>query len=341
MNTQENKREFGADVIRITATFFIVSVHFYLHNGFYSEAQTGLSMLIADVARWLFFTCVPLFAMLTGYLKCYAVPNRKYYRGILPTLVTWLLISLLCIAFKIGYLHQEETLLQWLAEILNYKAANYAWYIELYFSLFLFCPLLNCIFRCEEKYHKVAVITFTALAFLPSIGNNIRIKDVTLDFIPNYISGVWPFAYYILGGYIRIHQPRFPKKRLFLVTLCLCVVKGLMTYLTANGGSFSEGIGGGYNDWLVGGITVSLFLLLYQLHTDREKLRTIAAHISVRCLIIYLISWIFDSMLQPLLQPCTTPDTYWWVYWIHVLSVFFLSLAASEILYPLIRKINK
>lgn len=333
------KREFGADILRITATFFIISVHFYLHNGFYSQAQKGLSMLAADVARWLFYCCVPLFAMLTGYLKCYAVPDRNYYRGIVPIIATWLLISFICIGFKIGYQHDQKTALEWLEQILNYKAANYSWYIELYFSLFLMCPFLNAIFRCEKKYHIAAVITISGLAFLPSIFNGIMIGEIQLDFIPNYFGILWPIAYYIIGAYIRVHQPRFPKKWLLLLTVILCFIKGLCTFITADGGKFSNGVGGTYKDYLVALITIALFLLIYQIETPKEGLRRAAAHISARCLIIYLISAVFDNIIQPLLQPYTQPSTYWWVFWVHTLSVFLLSLLSSEVLYPLIRLI--
>lgn len=335
------KREFGADLLRIAATFFIIGVHFYLHNGFYSEPQAGAAMWAADTARWLFFTCVPLFAMLTGYLKCKAVPSKKYYLGILPIFLTWILISLLCIAFKIGYLHQEKTPVEWLAEILNYKAANYSWYIEMYFGLFFLCPFLNVIFRSEEKYHKAALVTVLLMTFLPGLGNGIMVGEVRLDFIPNYITGMWPIAYYMIGGYIRMYQPRFPRRYLLILIVMLCSLQGFVTFVTAQGGKFTDGAGGSYNYYVVAMITAAVFLFFYQIDTRREFLKQLAAHVSVRCLIIYLISWIFDSILQPLLQPFTSPSAYWWIFWVHTVSVFFLSLAASEVLYPVIQQICK
>lgn len=337
-NGNEQRREFGADLLRVTATFFIIGVHFYLHNGFYSEPQEGFAMWAADTARWLFFTCVPLFAVLTGYLKCKAVPSKTYYQGILPILLTWLLISGLCIAFKIGYLHQEKTAVEWLADILNYKAANYSWYIEMYFGLFLLCPIVNSIFRSEEKYQKTALVTVLLICFLPGVGNGWMVDQVRLDFVPNYITGTWPVAYYLMGGYIRMHQPKLPKRYLLILVCLLCILKGLMTYVSADGGKFSDGIGGGYDNYMVAMITAAIFLLVYQIDTKQEFLKRLAAHVSARCLIIYLISWIFDSILQPLLQPFTSPASYWWVFWVHTISVFLLSLAASEILYPLIRQ---
>lgn len=335
------QREFGADLLRCVATFFIIGVHFYLHNGFYYEPQNGIAMIVANTARWLFFTCVPLFAMLTGYLKCFAMPNRNYYFGIIPIAITWLLISFICIGFKIGYLQQQKTVVEWLAEILNYTAANYAWYIEMYFALFFLCPFLNMMFCREEKYHIALLLTMLGITFLPSIGNKIMVGEVQLDFVPNYITGLWPIAYYLIGAYIRIHKPQIQKRYLALAAFVCCAFKGILTYVTADGGKFSDGIGGGYSDWMVAIITVLIFLLCYQMDTQNTKLRRIAAHISRRCLIIYLISWIFDSILQPLLQPYTEPNTYWWVFWVHCIGVFALSLLSSEVLYPFIQWICK
>ena len=330
------EREYGADVIRIVATFFIIAVHFYLHNGFYYESQTGISMALADCARWLFFSCVPLFAMLTGYLKCKAVPDKKYYKGIVPILLTWLLVSAICIAFKILYLHTQMTAIEWLAELLNYKAANYSWYIEMYFSLFLLCPLLNTMFHKEKRFLIAALITFPALAFLPSVGNGYMVGEIQLDFIPNYIGSLWPIAYYVMGAGICLLRPKLPRSFLFFFLIALCAIAGLWTFFTAGGGKFGDGHGGGYNSWLVALITSVIFLILYPCQTHRKILRKLAAHISKRCLIIYLISWIFDTLIQPLLQPFTTPDTYWWVFILHTGSVFLLSLLVSEIIYPVV-----
>lgn len=330
------KREYGADVIRIISTYFIIAVHFYLNYGFYYEPQKGIFMVLADCARSLFYICVPLFAMLTGYLKCRAIPSKKYYQGIIPILFTWIIISFICIGFKIAYQHQYKNFIEWLAEFLDYKAANYSWYIELYISLFLFCPLINALFLNEKKYIIVSLVTFMLLAFLPSVGNGYKVGEVQLDFVPNYIGSIWPFAYYIMGAGVQIFQPKIPRMLLGFIMIFLSIVTGLLTFFTSNGGRFSDGYVGGYSNWLVALMTLVMFLLLYQCHTQCQALQRIATHISSRCLIIYLISWIFDMLIQPILQPYTEPKTYWWVFIVHTGSVFVLSLVASEIIYPII-----
>ena len=65
MNAEKLKaRDSSLDIIRIAAVFSVISVHFILHNGFYSETVQGFPMLIAVTMRTLFSICVPLFMIL-------------------------------------------------------------------------------------------------------------------------------------------------------------------------------------------------------------------------------------------------------------------------------------
>lgn len=74
------KRVFGLDLIRFFAIFSVISVHFFLNNGFYTFPVKGGRMFISINLRWLFFSGVPLFLLLTGYL------NNKKKIFILPKL---------------------------------------------------------------------------------------------------------------------------------------------------------------------------------------------------------------------------------------------------------------
>lgn len=55
------KRNPAADLIRILAFFLVVSVHFFLNNGFYSTIVEGERMFIMTIMRSFFIICVPLF----------------------------------------------------------------------------------------------------------------------------------------------------------------------------------------------------------------------------------------------------------------------------------------
>ena len=85
------QRQPGIDLVRCLGLFFVVSVHFFLYNGYYSENQTDIIMWIPNSARWLFLSCNGIFMLLTGYLKCTKPLNKAYYRSIVPILAGYFL----------------------------------------------------------------------------------------------------------------------------------------------------------------------------------------------------------------------------------------------------------
>ncbi len=125
-------RNTSADIIRIVAVFFVMSVHFLFHtygynpelkgnDGFYfrpvgglgpidgiiQAAQTGDADMLNGpliylmiMMKVLFSACVPLFLLLTGYLMSGKTLSRKYYNGIRKTLIIFVLASLICMCFK-------------------------------------------------------------------------------------------------------------------------------------------------------------------------------------------------------------------------------------------------
>ena len=94
----KKERNYSLDIIRILATFFVVSVHFFLHTGFYAQPVEGKRMLVMVIMRTLFMTCIPLFLMLTGYLMNKKKLNLKYFKGIIKTLTIYILAKILIIS---------------------------------------------------------------------------------------------------------------------------------------------------------------------------------------------------------------------------------------------------
>ena len=90
------KRDTSLDILRIIAVFTVLSVHFFLHNGFYNQTIEGKPMYVAVVMRTLFSVCVPLFMLLTGYLMSKKELSKKYYSGITKTLGVYVISTLEC-----------------------------------------------------------------------------------------------------------------------------------------------------------------------------------------------------------------------------------------------------
>lgn len=115
------RRNSSMDLIRIVAVFSVLSVHFFLHNGFYSEHVEGFGpiegiikyfttqdpsalhgpvMFVMVTMRTLFSICVPMFLILTGYLMTNKKLGKGYYKGIRKTLIIFVIASILCMMYK-------------------------------------------------------------------------------------------------------------------------------------------------------------------------------------------------------------------------------------------------
>lgn len=103
-------RNSSMDIIRCVALFCVISVHFYLNSGFYSNIVSGREMYGMILVRNVFVICVPLFIMLSGYLMRKRKPEIGYYKRGIKILVIYLMASMVCVLYKILYLKQVTSL---------------------------------------------------------------------------------------------------------------------------------------------------------------------------------------------------------------------------------------
>ena len=162
------KRSPAADLIRILAFFLVVSVHFLLNNGFYSQTVTGKRMFIMMLMRSFFIICVPLFITLSGYLLRRKKLEKSYYKRISKIIITYILASLLCVFYSVVFLKQDFTIKSIILNVLNFSASPYSWYIEMYLGLFLLIPFLNIVYNAlpSQKWKIWLIITFIILTSL-------------------------------------------------------------------------------------------------------------------------------------------------------------------------------
>lgn len=85
------KRNINIDLIKCIAVFSVISVHFFLNNGFYEVPILGYKAYIGTIFRTLFMICVPLFIMTTGYLMKNKTLSKKYYLGLSRVLIIYLI----------------------------------------------------------------------------------------------------------------------------------------------------------------------------------------------------------------------------------------------------------
>lgn len=342
------RRNPALDIIRIVAAFTVLSVHFFLHNGFYYETVQGIPMYIMTLMRTLFSVCVPLFMILTGYLMCNKTLSKKYYKGITKTLVVFVIATLACMLFKTFHDHEDFSLIKFIFNTFDFTGANYSWYIEMYIGLFLIAPFLNLAYNKLESQKKkqVLVLTFAVITILPSLLNifnfeniawwgNPPSSDTFQKIVPSWWTGVYPIAYYFVGCYLREYGMKIKTRTLIAVFVAAIILFGSFNFYRSYGTTFKSGIyvfWYGFEPYVLSSF---LFVLLSRIKTDKlsTNVRFVLWKLSDLALGIYLISFIFDKLVYDVLNKIITPmQDRLPFYLIAVPVVFILSAAASFIM---------
>lgn len=347
METKE--RNVNADLIRCVAVFSVISVHFLKNTGFYGVPVEGGVMLFQCIFRSFFMVCVPLFMILTGYLMWQKTLSRRYYRGICKTLEIYVLASIACLLFKKFALGYHVTWMSAILGILDFDAANYAWYIEMYIGLFLMIPFLNLAYHgLKDKRQKQAlVLTMMALTLLPKILNNFNFTapgwwaapsqlESYDPLVPAFFTAMYPITYYFIGAYLREFGAPFGRRLSLLLWILSVLAFGCYNYYRSFGVNF---IWGSNNTW--GGenlITASfLFMLLLGVRTGGwpRAVKRALAFVSGISLGLYLISWIADIIIYDNCFNLLVPEVERRIFYYPLVApaVFLLSMLFAVILY--------
>lgn len=341
MNTA--KRNPAADLLRIFAFFCVVSVHFFLHSGFYSRTVVGKRMFVLILARSFFVICVPLFMTLSGYLLRRKKPEIGYYKKIGKILVTYLLASLLCLLYSAVFGVKTFTVTDVIVKILNYTAAPYAWYIEMYLGFFLLIPFFNILYGAlpSQKSKLWLILTFVILTALPPMVNIYDLSTfdpsspVLHQLIPDSWQGLYPITYYFIGCYLSEYGLKIKKWHNLLLIFFVTLASGGFCYWRSYRTTFVSGPWCDYSSLFNMVLTTLVFALF--LNTNFEKipagLAKFLQKISGLCLCGYLVSWVFDNELYPLLAKRLSLAPNGFVYYfVMVPLVFVLSLVTSYFL---------
>lgn len=310
------KRYPGVDLIRILAFFFLISVHFFLNNDYYYVPVRGARMYIMTLMRSLFIVCVPLFMTLTGYLLNNKKVEKAYYGRISKIIITYLLASLLCIAYSVLYLKEHLSVKDAVLNILNFTAAPYSWYIEMYIGMYLLIPLLNIVYHSmpSQKGKLWLIGTFLILTVLPSALNIYDLR--TFDWLsqpsssseyseifPNYWTSLYPITYYYIGCYLKEYGLKINKLLNIGLIIGVVLLSGTNAYWRSYQANFIWGFWCGYGSPLVVSLTVLVFSFFVNINYEKlpNCMATFLHKVSGLCLGAYLVSWIFDSALYPIL----------------------------------------
>jgi len=331
------QRDLNLDLIRAAAAAMVVAVHFFLNCGFYEVPLMGAGMVAATVVRTALMVCVPLFVLLTGYLRGGKGWSPGYYRRLGRILMTYLLCSLVCLAFRTFYLGEALTALDWLRGILHFDGAPYGWYVEMYIGLFLLSPFLNAMWNAlEERAQWALLLTVAALTFLPSLGNLLWHTRIGLRLLPEWWRQLWPVGYYLLGMALR----RRPLKLTWPAALILALLSALAGAVLHIWGNWGEPVAyfelTYYDGFFTAVAAVVLFsaMLCWDVARWPAVVRSCVSKVAELSFAIYLLSYLPDQLLASVLREAVpaAEDRLGWIILLAPLSLIFSALLAQLVL---------
>lgn len=320
-------RFIGIDIVKTIAIFFVISVHFFLNTNFYTTSLFGEVMHLQLMARWLFFTCVPLFLLSTGYLQKEKTYNLKYWKTGYNILISYISISIVALLYRVSVLKEEITIWIAIKRILNFSLNGYAWYVAMFIGLYMLIPAINIIYKnIGNKRNRLNFILI--LCFLTAIPVN--------GFLSNEMTALYPITYYFIGSYIREYTPKINKIKGIIWIFLFIFLEDLITIFIVrrNGNNiFSSIFIDRYGFIFNLCVSVIIFLLLYDIKRCPIFIQRCFTKIAQSTFEIYLFSFIFDSYFYTKFKSryFITQQDFSKYYFIIVPLVFCVSFTSANI----------
>ena len=293
------ERNLNLDLIRCVALLMVPIMHSLDHTGLYDQQLYGAANQFMIAVKTLFTTCIPLYVLLSGFLNNKKALSARYYLGLIRILGVYLICGVACLAFEqcSGIAHRSPA--EMLSAMVNFNCSDYAWYIMMYFGLFLMIPFLNMAYHGlkSRKQKLVLVATFFALSILPSL-LNLYVQLYSL-----WWARLYPLCYYFTGAYLSEYLPEIKPGKPAAALLAFLAAYSVFFYFHYN--ADGAALIGVYQDTFpVYILSVLLFVILFRLPLGAlpGPAAALLRKVSDLTLPAYLLTWITDSLIYPLLK---------------------------------------
>ena len=324
------ERNLNLDLIRCVALLMVPIMHSLDHTGLYDQQLYGAANQFMIAVKTLFTTCIPLYVMLSGFLNNRKALSARYYLGLIRILGVYLICGIACLAFEqcSGIAHRSPA--EMVSALVNFSCCDYAWYIMMYFGLFLMIPFLNMAYYGlkTQKQKLVLVATFFALSVLPSLLN------LYFQLYSLWWTRFYPLCYYFTGAYLSEYMPKARPGKWAAALLAFLAAYSVFFYFhyDANGAAL---IGVYQDTFPVYILSVLLFVILFRLPlgTVPGPVAAILRKVSDLTLPAYLLTWITDSLIYPRLMAAVPagPARYPWLLLTVPLSLISALLMAQVV----------
>jgi len=285
-NSMKNNDEnyyWGLDLIRILAMFFVILVHSTSFYGYIGCDISSFPIFLAGVGRYLSYTCIPLFLILTGYLNSNKTPTLRYYFKILKILIEFVLCGIVVFLVNRFCFDNTTSILTFARKLFAFQYPSYSWYINMFVGLFLLTPFLNSLYKSLSNNTKLILIISLVLIF-------------SLPNVTSYWTIAYPIMYYFIGLFLKDKQFKIKNYILLLCIILICVLQTLISQTNLK-------IYTPENHYNLGCLilSISIFLLFYNLKTPQSSTRKIKIIKPLRIianasLSTFLISQIFETL---------------------------------------------
>lgn len=286
-NDKNNKEyNYGLDIYRIIGMFYVICHHAYIYNNFWEEPLNTLPLFLCVIGKFTFLSCVPIFLLLTGYLKKEKKISTNYYINLSHIIIEYIICSTIIIIFRIHYLKENVSKEYIINGFLHFYNAPYSWYVGMYINLYLLSPFFNMLYNNIPSLSQKLLLLFSLLMVCSLC--------FTVDYFGwSYFYNSYPILYYFIGCFLRDYKPHLKKTYLFILYIIIIIVQAFIKKYSS-----ILHIDGHENFFCVCS-TVVLFLLFYNLKSKKKNIIIrITRKIADTSLSCYLLSYIFDQIFQ-------------------------------------------
>lgn len=263
----------------------------------------GIKIAVFTFIRNFAMSCVPLFIILTGYLMSQKKLCRGYYKGVIRTLITFVIAEIGCIIYDaIAF---EKPILDQIKDI---GLAHYSWYIDMYIGLFLLIPFLNLAYNSidSKKRKQIFIITlFVICCLFPTIAGFLYKTQ-------GWWHVAYPLAYYFAGCYIREYPPRLSCLKYIMMALLSNTLFVIFLNLRYPNAVMWRSAHTEYSSAFIYIVSLLLFCAMLKLHDKLggcKYARIVLPRISRLTLGAYLISYITDDIIYDTLRAYVHSDS--------------------------------
>jgi len=297
----QKQRSAGLDIIRTLAVLLVITTHAIAYLGPMDVGIHSLKWTVYLLIRFTALSCVPMFILLTGYLNRKKQLSRSYFLGILPVVISYLVIAVISVCYTNSTGQTDYSVWQSIHALFNFSAHGYAWYVEMYIGLFLLIPFLNKLFEALGTFRNrmLLCVILCLITNLPTAVESFRVGGVVLELIPDYWENMYPLSYYFIGAMIGEYQPKI-KKRISvpLAGLAILIPSGLCWLYSSPEGGYAWYMMNGFACITTGAMAVTIFLVLYDWELPKPA-AAVFREFSVCSFEMYLFSYIADQWLYP------------------------------------------